>query len=359
MNQETWKCPNCGIENNSKFCEHCGQPRPVDLPENQGSNHAPIHQQNDTSKALINKKNLMIGIAFSVLIGSGAGWYYYNTYSTVCTDAIQQTEEVQEIASEISENESLNASTEAGLGKVNLGDTIESVRTNLGSEKGVEHRANNMTAYVYEDMTVIVSGNTVSALESNSEKVATKRGVHQGAALDEVIAAYGDSSIKSDFDNLVLYEYDVSGSGGNNYRIRFAVNSEKLVDYISIREVPKESGAQVKYEIDKNEIVNVAQRTLYRFHELITKHQLREAYACLSPEFQSSMSYDGWANGFKTTVRSSVSNVRAISVDSEKVVVTYDLTAVDSPGGTSHFKGTATIIRIASGWKLDEIINKK
>lgn len=99
-------------------------------------------------------------------------------------------------------------------------------------------------------------------------------------------------------------------------------------------------------------------QVLQAFHQNITNKRYREAYNYLSADFQNYVSYEGWAPGFRTTVSSSVSNVKIASQSDSQVVLTYILKAVDNPGGTRYFRGTATIIKTEDGWKIDEIMNK-
>ena len=107
-----------------------------------------------------------------------------------------------------------------------------------------------------------------------------------------------------------------------------------------------------------NENQRNAIRALYGFHSNITKHKLKDAYEFFSPEMKKRISYDGWAPGFNTTVSSTPSDVKIASESNERVVLTYYLTAVDNPGGTQVFTGTAVLVKTNSGWKLDEITNK-
>ena len=63
-----------------------------------------------------------------------------------------------------------------------------------------------------------------------------------------------------------------------------------------------------------NENQKQAVETLVSFHRNITQKNYRTAYNLLSYAFQYEMNYEGWAEGFATTISSSVSH---ISVDSE------------------------------------------
>lgn len=99
-------------------------------------------------------------------------------------------------------------------------------------------------------------------------------------------------------------------------------------------------------------------QVLHTFHRSITNKNYRKAYNCLSKDFQNSMSYEGWASGFETTVSSTVSNIKTESQTDTQTVLTYKLKAVDDPGGTRYFSGTAVFVKGADGWKIDEITNK-
>ncbi len=99
-------------------------------------------------------------------------------------------------------------------------------------------------------------------------------------------------------------------------------------------------------------------QVLQAFHQNITNKQYRKAYNYLSEDFQNSVSYEGWAPGFRTTISSTVSNVKNVSQTDNQAVLIYILKAVDYPGGTRYFQGTATFIKTSDGWKIDEITNK-
>lgn len=114
--------------------------------------------------------------------------------------------------------------------------------------------------------------------------------------------------------------------------------------------------------VDPNPILTQAKRdatqTLFDFHNNITQKNYRRAYECLTPSFQNALNYEGWASGFRTTVSSEVSNVQFITAHGNQIVLSYDLKAIDNPGGISHFKGTVVLLNINGSWKIDEIINK-
>lgn len=111
-----------------------------------------------------------------------------------------------------------------------------------------------------------------------------------------------------------------------------------------------------------NNGANPAQRAaidvLYQFHSYITHKELRQAYNCMSPKMKKKISYDGWAPGFKTTVSSSVSDVKVAFENQNCIVLTYYLQSVDNPGGTKNYTGTAALVKSGKEWKLEEITNK-
>ena len=96
-------------------------------------------------------------------------------------------------------------------------------------------------------------------------------------------------------------------------------------------------------------------QVLRMFHENITNKNYRKAYNCLSKDFQAAVSYEGWTPGFRTTVSSTVSDVKTVSQTSDRVVLTYTLKAVDNPGGTQYFQGTTILVKTSEGWKIDDI----
>lgn len=113
------------------------------------------------------------------------------------------------------------------------------------------------------------------------------------------------------------------------------------------------------YGDDTSDDFQAAKNKLQEFHIDITNKLYRQAYHCLSEEFQKKMPFDGWIKGFNTTVSSTPYN---ISVDpesnNERVILNYELKAVDNPGGTTYYNGTATLINTLRGWRIDRIKNK-
>lgn len=110
--------------------------------------------------------------------------------------------------------------------------------------------------------------------------------------------------------------------------------------------------------IGKTPEQRAAVQTLLDFHENITQKSLRKAYDCMSHNLQYEISYDGWTPGFQNTISSTPSNIKIISESPDRIVLTYELTAIDNPGGTQTFAGTVVIIKTSEGWKIDDVNNK-
>ena len=109
-----------------------------------------------------------------------------------------------------------------------------------------------------------------------------------------------------------------------------------------------------------NDAQKAAADTLIMFHKDITQKNYRGAYNRLSRDFQSEMTYEGWAPGFNTTVTSSVNQISVLSESQSQIELSYILTAVDNINGREEiakFNGTVTIINEDGLWKIDYIKN--
>ena len=328
-------CSECGTQNSSKVCMQQS-----------------ISCSSDKTRA---RGKYFWAIAFVLLIALGGGCSSSPSENT--SESAPASSKKQEITEPV-KVEKIRSESEFGLGKISLNDSLDKVHKVLGQEKKIESRVDGLTSYVYDDLNVIVLDDAVAGLESNTSRVATIKGVSQGDSLDSVLAAYGQDVIESTYENLQLYEYDQPENDRTNCRIRFAINGDRKVEYISIRRVPRHSIPKADFERYTAGHTEGATDLLFRFHGYITQHRLQDAYSCLSPKLQEQTPYEDWASGFKNTVRSTVSNVSATSEDIDRVILTYELTAVDDPGGTSHFEGTAAAVLGPDGWKLAYIENR-
>lgn len=104
-----------------------------------------------------------------------------------------------------------------------------------------------------------------------------------------------------------------------------------------------------------------AVNTLVAFHQNITQKNFRNAYNCLSDAYQSEMNYDGWADGFGTTISSSVDNISVATETPNEITLNYILTATDNVNGQqkiAQFNGTVTLVYESGEWRIDYIKNK-
>lgn len=100
----------------------------------------------------------------------------------------------------------------------------------------------------------------------------------------------------------------------------------------------------------------------YYYHQKITQHDLYEAYRCFSPDFRQQVSYDGWAPGYDTTLKSYPEEIEILSNDGYRAVLSFRLMAQDNINGEiviQYFAGQVTLYRINGLWKIDEISARK
>ena len=121
------------------------------------------------------------------------------------------------------------------LGSVSLGDPETSLDS-LGKPDKRTVRDDGRVDYEYADIEVHCKEGKVHTLVSNSAMVSTPKGIHEQSSLQEVLSAYGQDYIKSQYEKLDLYEYKMSDEIGRPCMLRFAINqSNQRVKYISIR----------------------------------------------------------------------------------------------------------------------------
>ena len=101
-----------------------------------------------------------------------------------------------------------------------------------------------------------------------------------------------------------------------------------------------------------------AEWTLIDFHNKITERNFSTAYNYFSPNMQRKISYEGWRQGYETTISSNIYDINIVSSSSSRIVLDYNLTAIDRPYKVQHFQGTATLINVDGAWKIDDLINR-
>lgn len=121
------------------------------------------------------------------------------------------------------------------LGKLKLGDSAEVMRKIFGREDRITpSKTPGHSHYEYKNIVVTFDDREIVGIVSYSDELQTERGIHQGSALAEVIAAYGQRAAVYEDDGLTLYEYPYESANGNLAVMRFAVKNN-CVEYISLR----------------------------------------------------------------------------------------------------------------------------
>lgn len=95
-----------------------------------------------------------------------------------------------------------------------------------------------------------------------------------------------------------------------------------------------------------------------RYHECITFVNYRNAWDCLSSDFQSQLNYDDWVAGYATTLESVPININVISNDGQSALLSFRLRATDNLNGnnvTTYYTGKCALINTDDGWKIDSI----
>ncbi len=354
------RCPHCGhfVEKDAKFCPACGTPL------NKAQDAAAVSQtmQSAAPAASVQEilpaepsqrpsllqqfeahKKAVIAAAVVVILAIAGGFWYGHSQSqkkalpqgTGSAAAAQKT-----------------ADSELSLNGVYLGESWAEAKEGLGRELGTSNGKDGSLHHKFTDMEVVVKDDKVVTLVSSSEAAQTKRGLHQGSSLDDVINAYGDDYQASEYGAQTHYEYAFKTDDGQDALLRFAVSkNSKTVEYISVRVVDSKAEG--------------AKKAFLAYHKAISDHQLQTAYGLLTPAFQNSVGgYDGYAPGYDNTISSQVSNLRQIAAGADKTTFSFSLKARDKiPGSTKvkvqTFNGQVTMVKDGSDWKIGEMSAKK
>ena len=254
------------------------------------------------------------------------------------------------------------AKTDLSLGGLDLGDKKSDIeKAKLGKENDTKEESGFVFHY-YDDVQVATDGDEVVGLKSVSDRLATKRGIHQGDSLADVKKAYGSDFQKSaGEDGMTYYEYAFQTDDGEEGLLRFAVrNSDQKVGYISARLTRYEKAkAQPNTQQAAAPAADArgAQVALNNFYNAISHKDYSGAWQMMTPEQQKRMGdYDSFRQGYSTTLSSEARNVTIASAAPDKVVLTYRLLARDRmPGGkvkAQVFDCSATMVPSGGTWKL-------
>ena len=138
--------------------------------------------------------------------------------------------------------------TDLSLGGLDLGDPAGDIaEVETDAEKKDPKQEGSMLRHYYADMQIVEENGKITALVSETDKVSTKRGIHQGSTLDEVQKAYGTDTFSQsdDGDGRTLYEYKFTGQDDRVGLLRFAVKdgsqlaSRPQLPPSTIRRVPR------------------------------------------------------------------------------------------------------------------------
>lgn len=253
------------------------------------------------------------------------------------------------------------AKTDLSLGGLDLGDKKSDIeKAKLGKENDTKEESGFVFHY-YDDVQVATDGDEVVGLKSVSDRLATKRGIHQGDSLADVKKAYGSDFQKSaGEDGMTYYEYAFQTDAGEEGLLRFAIrNSDQKVGYISARLTRYEKAkAQPNTQATAPAAdARGAQVALNNFYNAISHKDYSGAWQMMTPEQQKRMGdYDSFRQGYSTTLSSEARNVTIASAAPDKVVLTYRLLARDRmPGGkvkAQVFDCSATMVPSGGNWKL-------
>ena len=128
-----------------------------------------------------------------------------------------------------------NMPSDLGLGGICIGYDKAEVYQLMGKENEITNpdRSSNLR-YQYPDMEVVITNGVVSAVVSKNSSVQTKRGIHQGSNIQDVLRAYGNDYFESNYDGMTLVEYKMTSLDRRECLLRFAIKNNR-VDYISAR----------------------------------------------------------------------------------------------------------------------------
>ncbi len=239
-------CRRCGAELPSmgRFCRKCGALVEVVAPS------APVLQNSN------NRAQWAITVLIAVA-ACGAGWYLWQgkdakpaeTESSVVASNATTPSSSAGAAMQVTEAPPVNPvstpnmgtkSNEAmpsdlGLGGVCIGYKKGDVLALFGKEQKItDPNKNGHRHYFYTDIEVIITNGVVTGFISSTANVSTKRGIHEGSTLQEVLRAYGDSASKFTYGDATMYEYPFKSIDQKNCLLRFAIKNDR-VDYISAR----------------------------------------------------------------------------------------------------------------------------
>ena len=247
----SWECSQCGTKNDdsAKVCKVCGKDK----------NQAVVKSDRNDTAYVSNKSkqsNIRAIVAVIGVLILGVVLCFVFVKDNSDTNNSMDRQQVQENTSSSINKEkkadntvastntakqkqsSVQNETDASLDDIKIDDDIKYVRTLLGMEQRMKTSSEGLNHYYFKQMEVVCRGSQVVAMVSETSSAYTSKGIKQGDSLNAVLDKYGSNYMLTDYDDLSLYEYNVSSISGNKCILRFAVNkADSKVNYISIRTV--------------------------------------------------------------------------------------------------------------------------
>ena len=362
--EPSWIC-SCGQKNTTKFCIACGQSQPgavssdtTVMPSVRSAAPAQPIQPSRSRESLLNADMVppaaqstdkrMKAVLIGVIVVLAAIVVFFVVRGGLGPNS---TTGFSPTAKQSDDKKTPVVNSDLSLGGIELCYSVDKVHEILGQEKSQENMKEGRVRYKYGTMNVIISQGNVDALESDSDSVETKRGIHQGSTLQEVTAAYGTDYEKTDYNDLNLYEYTFTAANGKKGLLRFAINkSDDKVNYISVRipddPAPQPASQPVAVDTDG------AKRAFSSYENAISHHNFSAATSYLTPAMQGNLN----SAGYKDMISTDIVNLNVVSASEDKVELAYRLKSRDrlSNGSiqTKYFVGQATMRRENGSWLI-------
>lgn len=348
------KCPVCQkvVPPDAPFCPYCGATLLTKHEREKSFKEAKKHNMQKLrdikfAKFIERRGNLLISGVIVVIFLLIGGFYIYekNTNKAVQSPKINTNQSLQ------SDKKTKTADSDLALGPVFVGESWSDAKLDLGSEISSSTESKNQVHYKFNNLEVVVKDGVVDALISRDSSVSTKKGIHQGDSLQDVLKAYGKNYKKSDYDQGTCYEYEYKTKNGSPALLRFAIDSNDKVDYISIRTITND--------------VNNAKKAFLDYHKAISNHRFKDAYSYFTDNGRQSVGdYSSYARGYQDTLSSSVSNISVVDSSPSKVKFTYTLKSrdrvpVSSKNKIQTFSGEVTMINDNGKWYIDNMSAQK
>lgn len=236
LTNPTWICT-CGTENSGIVCTICGMRKEaLPFPEDRAFSKNPPGEHTGIFRGanpLLLITCLILAVAVIFL---GAQNMKSSREEPAKTQSVKTGKPLEkQQANPLEDARIPEEESEIALGKIPIGLPKEEVYRRIGREREItDPNKNHYYRYQYKDMEVVITNGVVTGFVSKTPEVSTTRGIHQGSSLQDVLNAYGDSSLKFSHEDMMLYEYRFSSIDHRNCLLRFAIKNDQ-VDYISGR----------------------------------------------------------------------------------------------------------------------------